>query len=196
MSDYIYDLPVPGWLFAPKLSGLDVVVNPYQSGLPFSLMTQHGGATGTRRRHRTFVSLTRRLRRARFRQLTLSDPACFTNRDGHRGWAGAMGMQRARNGRGPFENCTLCKQQFQSGEAQTSVSVSFPFVQAPIFRFQVSELGSPSTFTRITETAIRLDCQFGISSYRRAKLRISDQEVDRSFLYVLPRASKSVPFRH
>jgi hypothetical protein len=178
---YLYDLPVPGHSFFDNqiFKGWSVGgIITYQSGLPFSVTdSTSGGAYGnTGGGTATFVCANAG---DAYTQGSLSDrlehylnPACFTRAANvpYAAGAGATGYGNApRNAwRGPFQQNWdfVINKQFQIGE-QHRLQFRMEFFNLfnhPIFRFpNVVNIGTPSTFTRITETAIpaRL-IQFGI----------------------------------
>lgn len=150
----------------------------YQSGLPFSVTdSTSGGAYGnTGGGTATFICANAA---DAYTQGSLSDtlehylnPACFTRAANvpFAAGAGATGYGNApRNSwRGPFQQNWdfVVNKQLQIGE-QHRLQFRMEFFNLfnhPIFRFpSVVNIGTPSTFTRITETAIpaRL-IQFGM----------------------------------
>jgi hypothetical protein len=178
---YSYDLPVPGHSFFDNqvfqgwsLGGIIT----YQSGLPFSVTdSTSGGAYGnTGGGTATFICSNAAVA---YTQGSVSDtlahylnPACFTRAANvpFAAGAGATGYGNApRNAwRGPFQQNwdIVLSKQLQISEQhwfQFRMEV-FNLFNHPIFRFpSVVNIGTPSTFTRITETAIpaRL-IQFGV----------------------------------
>jgi hypothetical protein len=178
---YVYDLPVPDHSFfdSQVFQGWSVGgIITYQSGLPFSVTdSTSGGAYGnTGGGTATFICANAG---DAYTQGSLSDrlehylnPACFTSAANvaFAAGAGATGYGNApRNAwRGPFQQNWdfVVNKQFQIGEQhrlQFRMEV-FNLFNHPIFRFpSVVNIGTPSTFTRITETAIpaRL-IQFGM----------------------------------
>jgi hypothetical protein len=178
---YLYDLPVPGHRFFDNriFRGWSVGgIVTYQSGLPFSVTdSTSGGAYGnTGGGTATFICTNAA---AAYTQGSLSDrlehylnPACFTRAANvpFAAGAGATGYGNApRNAwRGPFQQNWdfVVNKQFQIWEKhQFQFRVEFfNLFNHPVFRFpNVVNIGTPSTFTRITETAIpaRL-VQFGM----------------------------------
>lgn len=178
---YLYDLPMPRYSFFNNqvFKGWSVGgLITYQSGLPFSVTdSSSGGAFGnTGGGTANFICATAQ---AAYTQGSLSDrlehylnPACFTSAADvpHAAGAGATGYGDApRNAwRGPFQQNWdfVVNKQFQIHEQhrlQFRMEV-FNLFNHPVFRFpSVANIGTPSTFTRITETAIpaRL-IQFGL----------------------------------
>lgn len=178
---YLYDLPVPGSDFFNNqvFRGWSIGgIVTYQSGLPFSVTdSTSGGAFGnTGGGTATFVCANAQ---EAYTQGSLSDqlehylnPACFTRAANvpFAAGAGATGYGNApRNAwRGPYQQNWdfVVNKQFQIREQQRvqfRMEV-FNLFNHPIFRFpNVVNIGTPSTFTRITETAIpaRL-IQFGL----------------------------------
>ena len=178
---YVYDVPVPehsffdnqvfqGW----SIGGIII----YQSGLPFSVTdSTSGGAYGnTGGGTATFICANAQ---DAYTQGLVSEglehylnPACFTRAANvpFAAGAGATGYGNApRNAwRGPFQQNWdfVVNKQVQIGE-QRRLQFRMEFFNLfnhPIFRFpSVVNIGTPSTFTRITETAIpaRL-IQFGM----------------------------------
>jgi len=178
---YSYDLPVPGHSFFNNqvFQGWSVGgIVTYQSGLPFSVTdSTSGGAYGnTGGGTATFVCANAE---DAYTQGSLSDrlehylnPACFTSAANvpFAAGPGATGYGNApRNAwRGPFQQNWdfVVNKQFQISENQRLQlrMEFFNLFNHPIFRFpNVVNIGTPSTFTRITETAIpaRL-IQFGL----------------------------------
>ena len=178
---YSHDLPVPGHSFFRNqvFQGWSVSgIITYQSGLPFSVTdSTSGGAYGnTGGGTATFVCA--RAEDA-YTQGSVSDrlehylnPACFTRAANvpFALGAGATGYGNApRNAwRGPFQqnwDLAVNKQvQLWEGHRLQFRMEVFNLFNHPIFRFpNVVNIGTPSTFTQITETATpaRL-IQFGI----------------------------------
>jgi hypothetical protein len=178
---YSYDLPVPGNSFFQNqvFRGWNVGgIITYQSGLPFSVTdSTSGGAYGnTGGGTATFICANAQ---DAYTRGSLSDrlahylnPACFTTAANvpFAAGAGATGYGNApRNAwRGPFQQNwdLILSKQFEIGENQRLQfrMEIFNLFNHPIFRFpNVVNIGTPSTFTRITETAIpaRL-IQFGV----------------------------------
>lgn len=178
---YLYDLPVPGnSIFQNQVfQGWSVGgIVTYQSGLPFSVTdSTSGGAYGnTGGGTATFICANAQ---DAYTRGSLSDrlehylnPACFTRAANvpFAAGAGATGYGNApRNAwRGPFQQNWdfVVNKQFEIGEQQRFQfrMEFFNLFNHPIFRFpNVVNIGTPSTFTRITETAIpaRL-IQFGL----------------------------------
>jgi hypothetical protein len=178
---YVYDLPVPRHSFFHNhvFQGWSVGgIITYQSGLPFSVTdSTSGGAYGnTGGGTATFIcanagdAYTRGALSDRLEHYL--NPACFTRAANvaFAAGAGATGYGNApRNAwRGPFQQNWdfVVNKQFQIRE-QHRLQLRMEFFNLfnhPIFRFpSVVNIGTPSTFTRITETAIpaRL-IQFGM----------------------------------
>jgi hypothetical protein len=178
---YLYDLPVPGHHFFDNqvFQGWSVGgIITYQSGLPFSVIdSTSGGAYGnTGGGTATFICANAE---AAYTRGSLSNrlehylnPACFTRAANvpFAAGAGATGYGNApRNAwRGPFQQDWdfVVNKQFQIWEKHRLQfrMEFFNLFNHPIFRFpSVVNIGTPSTFTRITETAIpaRL-IQFGV----------------------------------
>jgi hypothetical protein len=178
---YLYDLPVPDHGFFRNevfqhwtIGGIVT----YQSGLPFSVTdSTSGGAYGnTGGGTASFIcanaadAYTRGSRSERLEHYL--NPACFTRAANvpFAAGAGATGYGNApRNAwRGPFQQNWdfIVNKQLQISEThrlQFRLEF-FNLFNHPIFRFpNVVNIGTPSTFTRITETAIpaRL-IQFGM----------------------------------
>jgi hypothetical protein len=178
---YFYDLPVPGYSFFDNqvFRGWSIGgIITYQSGLPFSVTdSTSGGAYGnTGGGTATFLCEDAP---GAYTKGSLSDrlthylnPACFTRASNvpFAAGAGATGYGNApRNAwRGPFQQNWdfVVSKQIQILEKQ-SFQFRMEFFNVfnhPVFRFpSVVNIGAPSTFTQITETAIpaRL-IQFGI----------------------------------
>jgi hypothetical protein len=178
---YSYDLPVPGYgVFRNQVfQGWSVGgIITYQSGLPFSVTdSTSGGAYGnTGGGTATFVCANAG---AAYTRGALSDrlehyldPACFTMAAdvAFAAGAGATGYGNApRNAwRGPFQqnwDLVVSKRVQIREEHRLQFRLEFfNLFNYPVFRFpNVVNIGTPSTFTRITETAIpaRL-IQFGL----------------------------------
>lgn len=169
---YVYDLPVPGHRFFHNqvFRGWSVGgITTYQSGLPFSVIdSTSGGAYGnTGGGTATFICANAP---AAYTQGSLTDrlehylnPACFTSAANvpFAAGAGATGYGNApRNAwRGPFQqnwDFVVNKEIQIREEHRFQFRMEFfNLFNHPIFRFpSVVNIGTPSTFTRITETAI------------------------------------------
>jgi hypothetical protein len=181
VMSYVYDLPMPDHSFFQNqvFQGWSVGgIITYQSGLPFSVTdSTSGGAYGNAGGGTaTFICANAQ---DAYTRGALSDrlehylnPACFTRAANvpHAAGAGATGYGNApRNAwRGPFQQNWdfVVNKQFQISE-QHRLQFRMEFFNLfnhPIFRFPSAvNIGTPSTFTRITETAIpaRL-IQFGM----------------------------------
>jgi hypothetical protein len=178
---YVYDLPVPGHSFFDHevFQGWSVGgIITYQSGLPFSVTDSTSGGAYGNTGGGTATFICARAEDA-YTQGSVSDglehylnPACFTRAANvpFAAGAGATGYGNApRNAwRGPFQqnwDFVVNKQVQISEKHRLQLRMElFNLFNHPIFRFpSVVNIGTPGTFTRITETSIpaRL-IQFGV----------------------------------